>query len=96
MKEKKIKEMDLYRIEVGKNDGVEIRHIVGAIANEGDINSNYIGNIKLFASYSIVELPKGMTGKMLSHFTKMRILNKPIKMRFIGESNDKRSYNRRC
>ena len=29
--------MDLYRIEVGRADGVEVRHIVGAIANEGDI-----------------------------------------------------------
>ncbi|VEH68464.1 cold-shock DEAD box protein A [Rodentibacter pneumotropicus] len=27
--------MDLYRIEVGRMDGVEVRHIVGAIANEG-------------------------------------------------------------
>ncbi len=41
-------EMELYRIEVGRDDGVEVRHIVGAIANEGDISSRYIGNIKLF------------------------------------------------
>ncbi|XPE63031.1 DbpA RNA binding domain-containing protein [Shigella flexneri] len=39
--------MQLYRIEVGRDDGVEVRHIVGAIANEGDISSRYIGNIKL-------------------------------------------------
>ncbi|MBN0639069.1 hypothetical protein JTM28_34910, partial [Pseudomonas aeruginosa] len=30
-------DMELYRIEVGRDDGVEVRHIVGAIANEGDI-----------------------------------------------------------
>ncbi|AEI74945.1 DEAD/DEAH family ATP-dependent RNA helicase [Candidatus Moranella endobia] len=77
-------EMDLYRIEVGRDDGVEVRHIVGAIATEGDINSRYIGNIKLFASYSTIELPKGMTGEMLSNFTRTRIMNKPIKMQFIG------------
>ncbi|MFO6483959.1 DbpA RNA binding domain-containing protein [Escherichia coli] len=41
-------DMQLYRIEVGRDDGVEVRHIVGAIANEGDISSRYIGNIKLF------------------------------------------------
>ncbi|HCW47851.1 MAG TPA: ATP-dependent RNA helicase, partial [Erwiniaceae bacterium] len=28
-------DMELYRIEVGRDDGVEVRHIVGAIANEG-------------------------------------------------------------
>ncbi|KUQ02000.1 DEAD/DEAH box helicase, partial [Enterobacter kobei] len=32
-------DMELYRIEVGRDDGVEVRHIVGAIANEGDISS---------------------------------------------------------
>ena len=50
--------MDLYRIEVGRADGVEVRHIVGAIANEGDINSRYIGHIKLYDDYSTVELPQ--------------------------------------
>ncbi|WP_274873570.1 DbpA RNA binding domain-containing protein, partial [Serratia marcescens] len=63
-------EMQLYRIEVGRDDGVEVRHIVGAIANEGDISSRYIGNIKLFASHSTIELPKGMPGEILNHFTR--------------------------
>lgn len=88
-------EMDLYRIEVGRNDGVEVRHIVGAIATEGDINSSYIGNIKLFASYSTIELPKGMKGEVLSHFTRTRIMNKPIKMQFIGAAAWSRSYDDR-
>ncbi|MGL9769386.1 MAG: DEAD/DEAH family ATP-dependent RNA helicase [Sodalis sp. (in: enterobacteria)] len=77
--------MDLYRIDLGRDDGVEIRHIVGAIAKEGDISSRYIGNIRLFPSYSTIELPKGMPNKILSHFTRTRILNKPINMQFIGE-----------
>lgn len=67
-------DMQLYRIEVGRDDGVEVRHIVGAIANEGDISSRYIGNIKLFASHSTIELPKGMPGEVLQHFTRTRIL----------------------
>ncbi len=78
-------EMELYRIEVGRDDGVEVRHIVGAIANEGDISSRYIGNIKLFASHSTVELPKGMPGELLSHFTRTRILNKPLNMQLLGD-----------
>lgn len=82
-------EMDLYRIEVGRDDGVEVRHIVGAIANEGDISSRYIGNIKLFASHSTIELPKGMPGEMLSHFTRTRILNKPMNMQFVGEAQSR-------
>ncbi|EPF6065652.1 DEAD/DEAH family ATP-dependent RNA helicase [Enterobacter cloacae] len=79
-------EMELYRIEVGCDDGVEVRHIVGAIANEGDISSRYIGNIKLFASHSTIELPKGMPGEVLQHFTRTRILNKPMNMQLLGDA----------
>jgi ATP-dependent RNA helicase DeaD len=78
--------MELYRIEVGRDDGVEVRHIVGAIANEGDISSRYIGNIKLFSSHSTIELPKGMPGEILSHFTRTRILNKPMNMQLLGDA----------
>lgn len=77
-------EMELYRIEVGRDDGVEVRHIVGAIANEGDISSRYIGNIKLFGSHSTIELPKGMPGEVLQHFTRTRILNKPMNMQLLA------------
>ena len=79
-------DMELYRIEVGRDDGVEVRHIVGAIANEGDISSRYIGNIKLFASHSTIELPKGMPGEILQHFTRTRILNKPMNMQLMGDA----------
>ncbi|WP_336666194.1 DEAD/DEAH family ATP-dependent RNA helicase [Enterobacter mori] len=79
-------DMELYRIEVGRDDGVEVRHIVGAIANEGDISSRYIGNIKLFASHSTIELPKGMPGEVLQHFTRTRILNKPMNMQLMGDA----------
>ena len=79
-------DMELYRIEVGRDDGVEVRHIVGAIANEGDISSRYIGNIKLFGSHSAIELPKGMPGEVLQHFTRTRILNKPMNMQLLGDA----------
>jgi ATP-dependent RNA helicase DeaD len=74
------------RIEVGRDDGVEVRHIVGAIANEGDISSRYIGNIKLFGTHSTIELPKGMPGEVLQHFTRTRILNKPMNMQLLGDA----------
>ncbi|CAI0942449.1 DEAD/DEAH family ATP-dependent RNA helicase [Serratia liquefaciens] len=88
-------EMQLYRIEVGRDDGVEVRHIVGAIANEGDISSRYIGNIKLFAGHSTIELPKGMPGEILSHFTRTRILNKPMNMQLLGDAQPHERRERR-
>ncbi|KAF0688966.1 putative ATP-dependent RNA helicase DDX52 [Aphis craccivora] len=93
---KDIKDIDLYRIEIGRNDGVEVRHIVGAIANEGNINSRNIGNIKLLSSYSIIELPKGLSKELLQHLTKTRILNKPINIKLLRDSKyyQNKSYNR--
>ena len=82
--------MDLYRIEVGRGDGVEVRHIVGAIANEGDINSRYIGHIKLYDDYSTIELPQGMPKELLQRFAKTRVLNKQMRMSFIGEAKGER------
>ncbi|ORM70615.1 DEAD/DEAH family ATP-dependent RNA helicase [Pantoea wallisii] len=88
-------EMQLYRIEVGRDDGVEVRHIVGAIANEGDISSRYIGNIKLFGTHSTIELPKGMPGDVLQHFTRTRILNKPMNMQLLGDAQPHERTERR-
>ena len=79
------KAMDLYRIEIGRADGVEVRHIVGAIANEGDISSRNIGHIKLFDDYSTIELPQGMPKELLKHFEKARVLNKQMQMSFVRE-----------
>ncbi|CAL4323318.1 DEAD/DEAH family ATP-dependent RNA helicase [Buchnera aphidicola] len=85
-----IKNTDIYRIEVGRNDGVEVRHIVGAIANEGDISSRYIGNIRLFSTYSTIEIPKRVSRDLLKNCIRTRILNKPINMHLF---NDTQSYN---
>ncbi|MBE2895820.1 DEAD/DEAH box helicase [Pasteurellaceae bacterium HPA106] len=86
--------MDRYRIEVGRGDGVEVKHIVGAIANEGDIDSRYIGHIKLYDSHSTVELPQNMPQDLLRLFNKTRVLNKPMQMSFVeavkGDGRDER------
>lgn len=77
--------MDLYRIELGREDGVEVRHIVGATANEGDISSRYIGHIKLHDTYSTIELPQGMPNHIVQHFAqKARVLNKQMQMSLLG------------
>ncbi|MEM6469751.1 MAG: DEAD/DEAH box helicase, partial [Planctomycetota bacterium] len=49
-----------YRIEVGRNDGVAPRNIVGAVANEAGIESEFIGPIKIYPHFSTIDLPEGM------------------------------------
>lgn len=70
--------MDSFRIEVGKNDGVEAKNIVGAIANEAGIDSKDIGRITINETYSIVDLPKGMPRDLYQQLRKVWVNNKQL------------------
>jgi len=52
--------MERFRVQVGHNHGVKPGNIVGAIANEANLDSQYIGRINIFDDYSTVDLPEGM------------------------------------
>ena len=81
--------MDRFRIELGNNEGVKPGNIVGAIANEADINSKYIGRISIFDSYSTVDLPYGMPEDILRVLQRARIGNKPMKLqKLVDDSTD--------
>ncbi|MFW2368992.1 MAG: DEAD/DEAH box helicase, partial [Desulforhopalus sp.] len=54
------KGMERYRIEIGKLHGVKPSNIVGAIANEADISSKFIGRITINEDHSTVDLPYSM------------------------------------
>lgn len=77
--------MDRFRIELGNNEGVKPGNIVGAIANEADISSKYIGRISIFDSYSTVDLPFGMPEDILRVLQRARIGNKPMKLQKLGD-----------
>jgi len=54
------KGMQRYRIEVGYKHEVKPGNIVGAIANEAGIDSQYIGRINIHDDFSLVDLPEDM------------------------------------
>lgn len=58
--------METWRIEVGREHGVQPGHIVGAIAGETGMASKYIGRIKLFNEFSLVDLPEGMNPELIT------------------------------
>ncbi len=72
--------MVTYRIEVGRNHDVSPGNIVGAIANEADIDAQYIGHIKLHDDHSTVDLPEGMPKELFDHLYKVRVCQKPLKI----------------
>jgi ATP-dependent RNA helicase DeaD len=67
------KGMDRFRIEVGHQHKVKPGNIVGAIANEADIDSKYIGRINIFEEYSLVDLPENMPKELLRELKKVRV-----------------------
>jgi ATP-dependent RNA helicase DeaD len=72
--------MITYRIEVGRNDDVSPKNIVGAIANEAQIDAQFIGHIKLHDNHSTVDLPEGMPKELFDHLYKVRVCQKPLKI----------------
>ncbi len=73
--------MNSYRIEIGRADGVKPGNIVGAIANEADIDSKHIGAIKISDNYSTVDLPKDMPKALFKKLQKAYICGKQTNMK---------------
>ncbi len=81
-----------YRIEVGRNQGVLPKEIVGAIANEGGIDGKNIGQINLFDDYSTVELPASLSAATMDVLRRIRVRQFALKARVTepGEYPDTR------
>jgi len=80
--------MTRYRIEVGHNHKVKPGNIVGAIANEADIDSQHIGRINIHDDYSLIDLPEGMPRAIFNDLKKVWVAGQQLK---ISRSADKRS-----
>ncbi len=76
--------MQTYRLAVGKKHAVRVGDILGAVANELDIESRYIGNIQMNDDNSLIDLPEGMPPEVFQLFRKVRIRNFPARPEKIG------------
>ena len=77
--------MNRYVIDVGRENGVGVGNIVGAIANEANIDSRFIGQIQLFDQVTTVDLPDGMPKDILAHLKKVRVCGRPLNIREAGD-----------
>ena len=76
--------LETFRVAVGHQHGVKPGNLVGAIANEADIDSRYIGRIDIHEDYSLVDLPAGMPGETLAHLQKVFVAGQRLAMRREG------------
>ncbi len=72
------KGMERYRIEIGKLHGVKPGNIVGAIANEADISSKFIGRITINEDHSTVDLPYSMPTDTFQLLKRVRINDRKL------------------
>ncbi len=74
-----------YRVEVGYNHGVQPGSIVGAVANEGDISSEFIGRIEIYNWFSTIDLPEGMPPETFKRLQRARVRGQQLR---IGKFTD--------
>lgn len=78
-------DQDLFRIEVGKAHGVHARHIVGAIANEANLESRDIQGLKIYDNYSTVALPKNLPQNKLKAIAKAWVCGQTLEAKLVSE-----------
>ena len=77
-----------YRLEVGKKLGVRPGNLLGAIANEADMESEYIGSIQLFDHCSTVDLPAGMPDEIFDVLKNAVVFGRKLNIALLDESNN--------
>ena len=70
----------MYKIAVGRRNGVNPGHIVGAIANEAGLSAREIGGIDIRPTHSLVELPENLSSEQWAALAKTRIGGELLKL----------------
>ncbi|KZX56152.1 RNA helicase [Halioglobus sp. HI00S01] len=83
------KGMERFRIEVGHTHKVKPGNIVGAIANEAEIDAEYIGRIEIYDDHSTVDLPEGMPKELFKHLKTVWVSGQRLQISRITEGEGK-------
>lgn len=79
---------ETYRVEVGREHGVEVRNLVGAIANEAGLDNKHIGNIAIRADHSLVDLPEGMPRDVFRTLQKTWVAGRQLQLSKVAPGRD--------
>lgn len=80
-------EMERFRVEVGYDHGVKPGNLVGAIANEAELESRFIGHIEIFDDFSTVDLPGGMPKETFNHLKKVWVCQRQLQIRRLADAD---------
>ena len=73
-------DLTTYKLEVGRDNDVQPRNIVGAIANEGNIDSKHICNISIQKDHTLVDLPSNLPPKVVNHLKRVWVAGKKLNL----------------
>ena len=73
-------DLKTFRLDVGRDNDVAPRNIVGAIANEGGIDSKHICNISIQNDHTYVDLPANLESKTINHLRDVWVSGKKLNM----------------
>ncbi|TNF92026.1 MAG: ATP-dependent helicase, partial [Gammaproteobacteria bacterium] len=78
-----------YKIAIGHQDKIKPANIVGAIANEAELESRYIGHIDIFEEFSTVDLPEGMPKETFRALKNAWVCGKKLNISELSDSGYK-------
>ena len=84
-------DMERFRIAVGHNHGVMPGNIVGAIANEADIEGRHIGRIDIHDDFSLIDLPAGLPKETFHALKNVWIAKQKLDITRLGDRKSHKS-----
>ncbi len=75
---------ELFRLDVGRIHGVKPANIVGAIANEGGLQSRFITGLKIHEDHSTVRLPRELPKEAFLGLKRAWVCGRPLKLTSMG------------
>lgn len=78
-------DMDLFRIDLTRADGITPRRIIGALMTDVGLPREAVGKIDFYQEYTTVELVKGLPPELLHDLESLEVAHLPIGMKLMTE-----------
>tara|TARA_B100001115_G_scaffold184700_1_gene188309 strand:+ start:276 stop:2060 length:1785 start_codon:yes stop_codon:yes gene_type:complete len=86
--------MERFRVAIGHVHGLKPGNLVGAIANEAELDSQHIGRIEIYEDHSTVDLPEGMPRDLYRALRKVWVCGELLQIARIGNDSTLNKHKR--
>lgn len=77
--------MQRYRLEVGREQNITPKDIVGAFTHQGGLPRNAIGRIELYSDYATVELSQDLPSRLVKQLQEIRLRQHVTRMQLLAQ-----------